>query len=60
MRLWLIMASLMMAGCQRDQRPPAPTAQEAAQLDNAEADLNSLGNDEGPPSGDADPSGNVN
>ncbi len=54
----LVMA-VALAGCRRAEPVAAPTAAEAAQLDNAEAELNALGNDEGPTSGDAGPSGNV-
>ena len=37
---------LLIAGCDRD-RPPAPTAEQSDQLDEAEAMLNDMANDPG-------------
>ncbi len=39
--------ALALGACRNDQ-PPPPTAQEAEQLDEAEAMLNELGNEKGP------------
>jgi hypothetical protein len=40
---------LLLAGACREQRPPAPTAEQANQLNDAEAMLNNLAaNEEGP------------
>ena len=48
MRLALILLLTLTPAC-RDQRPPAPTAEQANQLDEAEAILNNLAtNEEGP------------
>jgi hypothetical protein len=58
MRVSLILPLLLLAGCRNEEPIPVPTAGERRQLDQAEAELNALGNDEGPTSGDADPSGN--
>ena len=38
---------LLTAAC-RDQRPPAPTSEQSAQLNDADAMLNNLANEEGP------------
>jgi hypothetical protein len=43
----LLVPVLFLAAC-GDQQPPAPTAEEAAQLNEAEAMLNELSNEEGP------------
>ena len=50
-----LLALLLLAGCDREERPPAPTAEESARLDDAEAMLNGL-NEEGPAPDNADPS----
>ena len=48
MKHTLFIAALLLAGC-RDQAPPAPSAEQADQLDEAEAMLNDLAaNEEGP------------
>jgi len=48
MRPTLLCLILLLAACQ-DQRPPAPTAEESAQLDDADALLENLAaNEEGP------------
>ena len=52
-----LLALLLLAGCDREDRPPAPTAEESARLDDAEAMLNDL-NEEGPAPEDAGPSNN--
>ena len=47
MKALLTVFALLTAGC-RAEAPPAPTAQEAEQLNEAEDLLNGLGNEEGP------------
>jgi hypothetical protein len=48
MRIAFLLLFLLAAGC-RDQRPPAPTAEQSNRLDDAEAMLNNLAaNEEGP------------
>jgi outer membrane lipoprotein-sorting protein len=48
MRLVLLSAVLFLAGC-KDHRPPAPSAEQAAQLNEAEDMLNDMAaNEEGP------------
>jgi hypothetical protein len=50
----------LLAGC-RDQRPPAPTAEQANQLNEAEDMLNRLGtNEEGPADRSTGPSNRSN
>jgi len=48
-------AVLILAGC-RDQRPPAPTAEQSAQLNEADSMLNELANEEGPEANAPSPS----
>ena len=55
MRIFLVLP-LLFSGCRSEEPVAAPTAAEAAQLDAAEAELNALGNGEGPTSEDAGPS----
>ena len=57
MRMFLVFP-LLLSACRSEEPVAPPTAAEAAQLDAVEAELNALGNDEGPASGDADPSVN--
>jgi len=47
---------LCLTACSREEKPQAPTPAEAEQLDEAEAMLNSLANEEGPATEAADPS----
>ena len=54
----MAMALVVLTGCRREETVAAPTSAEAARLDQTEAELNALGNDEGPASGDADLSRN--
>ena len=55
MRKTFFLGLALLGGCNREERPPAPTAEESARLDDAEAMLNDL-NEEGPAPEDADPS----
>ena len=56
MKKCLLIFGLMVGGCDRD-RPPAPTAEQASQLDEAEAMLNDLAeNEEGAAPADTAPS----
>ena len=52
---------LMLAGCDRAEKPQAPTAAEVEQLNDADAMLDNLAaNDEGPATEAADPSNRSN
>ena len=48
MKNGLILAALLLTACNREEQPQAPTAEEAARLNDAEAMLNGLANEEGP------------
>jgi hypothetical protein len=53
----MFLALLILTGCDREEKPEAPTAAESQRLDDAEAMLNELGrNEEGPTPEDAGPS----
>ena len=53
----ILVALLLLTGCDREEKPQAPTPAESARLDEAEDMLNELArNEEGPASEDADPS----
>jgi hypothetical protein len=55
-RLAFLCALLLAAGCRKDQ-PPAPTAEQSQQLNEAEDMLNNMaGNEEGPEANASDPS----
>ena len=47
MRMRFALIALLLTGC-GENRPPAPTAEEKRQLDEAEAMLNEVGNETGP------------
>lgn len=47
MRKSLLFTALLLAACQREEQVPAPTAEEAERLDEAEAMLNAVGNEQG-------------
>jgi len=52
---------VLLAGACRDDRPPAPTAQESAQLNEMESALNDMAqNEEGPEANASGPSNNAN
>ena len=53
--LRLLPPFLLLAACS-DPRPAAPTAEESAQLNDAEAMLNQIGNEQGPEAFAPDPS----
>ena len=55
MKHWPI-ALLLLTACNREERPEAPTPAETERLNDAEAMLNELANEEGPASKPADPS----
>ncbi|MFL6741624.1 MAG: hypothetical protein ACJ8E3_02165 [Sphingomicrobium sp.] len=56
MRTFAIVAVLTLAACNRD-RPPAPTREQAAQLNEMESALNAMGqNEEGPEANASGPS----
>ncbi len=46
MRCFVSATLLLVGACDRAERPEAPTAAENAQLDDAEAMLNEMGNEE--------------
>ena len=53
----MFLALLILTGCDREEKPEAPTAAESQRLDDAETMLNELGrNEEGPTPEDAGPS----
>ena len=58
MRKILILAALLLTSCKREEQPQAPTAEEADRLNDAEAMLNGLANEEGPATEAADPPSN--
>ena len=49
---------LLLSACNREERPEGPTQEEAERLNEAEAMLNGLANEEGPAAEAADPSVN--
>jgi len=55
MRQIIICAALLLAAC-HDRRPPAPTAEQSQQLNDADAMLNDLANEEGPEANASGPS----
>jgi hypothetical protein len=58
MRSLVLIFTLLLFACNREERPEAPTPAEAERLDEAEAMLNGLANEEGPVSKPTDPSVN--
>ena len=55
MRIALASLLLLAAGCHRDE-PPAPSAEQADQLNEADAMLDNLSNEEGPEANASGPS----
>ena len=55
MKRIIICALLLIAAC-HDRRPPAPTAQQSQQLNEADSMLNDLANEEGPEANASGPS----
>ena len=56
MRISLFLLALALTACNREEKPEAPTPAEADRLNDAEAMLNGLANEEGPATEAADPS----
>jgi hypothetical protein len=56
MRKKLFLAALLLPACNREEQPQAPTAEESDRLNDAEAMLNGLANEEGPEDFSPDPS----
>jgi len=57
----VLLALVMLATACREQRPPAPTAEESNQLNDAEAMLNDVGtNEKGPEANATGPSNSSN
>jgi len=54
-RIALLLAVLLLIACRKDQ-PPAPSPEQSAQLNDADAMLNSIANEEGPANRSAGPS----
>jgi hypothetical protein len=52
----VILGLVLLAGACRDQSPPAPSAEQSAQLNEADAMLNDLATEEGPADRSAGPS----
>jgi hypothetical protein len=55
MKIAILLALLALAACDRGERPQAPTPEEAARLDEAEAMLNGLANEQGAASSNVAP-----
>ena len=47
MKNYLVLAALLLTSCNREEQPQAPTAAESERLNDAEAMLNELANEEG-------------
>jgi hypothetical protein len=56
-KLGFLALALLLTACRREQRPPAPTAEQSAQLNEAEDMLNDIAaNEEGPEDRSSSPS----
>jgi len=55
MTRWILVALLLLTACQ-DKGPPAPTAEQSDQLNDADSMLNDLANEEGPEANASSPS----
>jgi hypothetical protein len=56
MKRILLLSALLLIACNREERPQAPTSEESERLNDAEAMLNGLANEEGAaPEGTAPP-----
>jgi len=56
MKQIILLAALLLASCNREEQPQAPTSAESGRLNDAEAMLNDLANEEGAaPEGTAPP-----
>ena len=56
MKQTILLASMLLAACNRDEQPQAPTAAESEQLNEVDDMLDDLANEEGPATEAADPS----
>ena len=56
----ILTAALLLAACNREERPQPPTAAETERLNEAEEMLNDLANEEGAAPGGTAPSENLN
>ena len=56
MKQILLASMIVLAACNREERPQAPTSEESDRLNDAEEILNRLGNEEGPEAQAPDPS----
>jgi hypothetical protein len=56
MKQMLLVAAILISACNREEQPQAPTTEESDRLNDAEAMLNGLANEEGPATEAADPS----
>ena len=56
----ILLAAVLLASCNREEQPQAPTAAEADQLNDAEEMLNGMAKEEGAASEDTAPSVNSN
>jgi len=60
MKRIILTSTLLLLACNREEQPQAPTAEESERLNDAEAMLNGLANEEGPATEAADPSNRSN
>lgn len=57
---WALCLLLFLTACNREEQPQAPTTEESARLNDAEAMLNGLANEEGPEAEAPSPSNQSN